>query len=72
MSDQLEEALRYHPALDTVLTAQLVEAAKEFTRALRVAYKVGLIVDYAHHPAGISVTSVRRSTSLWPRTGDAQ
>jgi len=72
MRDQPKEALNYESALDERLTAQLVEAAKEFTRALCVARDEGLLVECVHLPGGISVMSVRRSTSLWPRTGDAQ
>lgn len=72
MTDQSGEALNYSSAFDESLAANLVEAAADFTRALEAARDAGLTVDYAHRPEGISVTSVRRSISLWPRAGASQ
>jgi hypothetical protein len=49
-----------------------VEAAADFTRALAAARDAGLTANCEVFCGGISVVSVRRSISLWPRTGDAR
>ena len=70
--DQFGDALNYSSAFDESLTAQLVEAAADFTRALAAARDAGLTANCEVFCGGISVVSVRRSISLWPRTGDAR
>lgn len=69
MTDQSEAALNYSSAFDESLAANLVEAAADFTRALAAARDAGLTANCEVLPGGVSVVSVRRSISLWPRTG---